>query len=273
MPDKHLGAAAGGGNAVRFYLWACWAIVYRHLIELKRYAFNTLSSLVTVYLVFLLMFFGARLLAGGEAIFGDTLEGLIVGFLVWTMAIVAYSELSWSLMREAQLGTLEQLYMCPAGFRWVILCWAGGTFLTSLVFSAPILMLMMVTTGRYLRLDIPSLIPLLLLTVAGVYGIGLAMAGLALVFKRIQAAFQILQFVFVAFLFAPSEPTWAKILPLNWGTELIGRVMVREVRLVEMPGVDLLILLTNALGWFAFGVLVFGLLERTARRRGLLGHY
>ncbi len=258
---------------MKLYLWSGWAIICRHLIELKRYAFNTLSSLATVYLVFLLMFFGAQILAGGEAMFGDSLEGLIVGFLVWTLSIIAYSELSWSLMREAQLGTLEQLYMSPAGFRWVIVCWAGGAFLMSLVFSVPVLFLMMATTGRYLRLDILSLLPLLLLTVSGVFGIGLAVAGLALVFKRIQAAFQILQFVFVAFLFAPSEPVWAKALPLNWGTELIGRVMVHEVRLTDIPGTEIAVLLANAVGWFGAGFLLFSLLERVARRRGLLGHY
>ncbi len=258
---------------MKLYLWAGWAIIYRHLIELKRYAFNTLSTLATLYVVFLLMFFGAQILVGGEVMFGDTLEGLIVGFMVWTLSIVAYSELSWSLMREAQLGTLEQLYMSPAGFRWVVVCWAGGAFLTSLVFSFPILFLMMVTTGRYLRLDVLGLLPLLVLTVAGVFGIGLAVAGLALVFKRIQAAFQILQFVFVGFLFAPSEPVWAKVLPLNWGTELIGRVMVQGTRLREIPGLELLFLLANAVGWFGAGFVAFSLLERVARRRGLLGHY
>lgn len=40
---------------------------------------------------------------------GESLEGLVVGFLVWTFAIAAYSDLSWELMREAQQGTLEQL--------------------------------------------------------------------------------------------------------------------------------------------------------------------
>jgi len=258
---------------MRLYLWSGWAMIHRHLIELKRYAFNTVSTLATVYLVFLLMFFGARILVGGEAMFGDTLEGLIVGFMVWTLSIVAYSELSWSLMREAQLGTLEQLYMSPAGFRWVIVCWAVGAFVTSLVFSIPVLLLMMVTTGRYLQLNLPGLLPLLFLTVAGVFGIGLAVAGLALVFKRIQAAFQILQFVFVAFLFAPSDAPWAKALPLNWGTELIGRMMVERVSLTQIPGVDILILVANAAGWFGVGFLVFSVLERTARRRGLLGHY
>ncbi len=255
------------------YLWSFWAILRRQAIELKRYAFNTLSSLVTIYVVFLLLFLGARFVAGGEAVFGDTLEGLIVGFTMWTFALVAYSDVSWAVMREAQQGMLEQLYMSPTGFRWVAISLAVSSFVVSFAFVAPIMGLMMVTTGRYLRLDLPSLLPLLALTLAAVYGIGLAVAGLALVFKRIQAAFQILQFVFVAFLFAPAEPLWAKALPLTWGTELIGRVVVGGTRLAEIPGVDLLLLAANGAFWLGLGILAFGLCERAARRRGLLGHY
>ena len=67
--------------------------------------------------------------------------------------------------------------------------------------------------------------PLAFLTVAPIYGIGFVMAGLALVFKRIQAFFQILQFVFVFFLFIPPETSWAKTLPLSLGTRLIGKAM------------------------------------------------
>ncbi len=171
------------------YVWSFWAVLKRRLIELKRYAFNTLSSLATIYLIFLLLFLGARFVAGPGAMFGESLEGLIVGFSMWTFAIIAYSEMSWAVMQEAQQGTLEQLNMTPAGFGWVALSMAISSFLTSFACVVPIVLLMMVTTGRYLRLDMLSLLPLLTLTLPAVYGIGLAMAGLALVFKRIQAMF------------------------------------------------------------------------------------
>jgi ABC-2 type transport system permease protein len=254
--------------------WAFFAIFERFWIELKRYAFNTLSGLVTLYLVFLLIFAGAKYARGfGIHLFGESLEGLVVGFLVWTFALAAYSDLSWSIMREAQQGTLEQLYMCPFGFRFVSFAWIASSFLTNFVFSGTLLFLMMVTTGKYLRLPIGTLLRLAFLTVAPIYGIGFVMAGLALVFKRVQAFFQILQFVFVFFLFIPPDRWWAKTLPLSLGTRLIGKAMTEGQSLWNFPSLDLLVLLGVAAFYLGLGILIFSFCERIAKNRGLLAHY
>ncbi len=255
-------------------LWAFWAIVRRQLIELKRYPFNTISGLATLYIIFLLIFLGAKFIGtAGTRFFGESLEGLVVGFMVWTFAIAAYSDLSWALIREAQLGTLEQLYMCPFGFRFVSLAWIAGSFLTSLLFVSVLLALMMATTGKVLHLNLGSLLPLLLLTLASVYGVGFATGGLALVFKRIQAFFQILQFVFVGLVALPANTWWAKALPLSLGTKLIARVMIDGIRLRDLPASELLVLLANGAFYFLLGFLALWGCERIARQRGLLGHY
>lgn len=129
----------------RFYTFL--AVLTRFLIEIKRYPFNTFSGLVTLYLIFLLLFAGAKYAQGfGVNVFGEGLEALVVGFLVWTFALAAYSDLSWEIMREAQQGTLEQLYMCPFGFRFVSIAWVLSSFLVSLIFAGVLLGLMMVTT-------------------------------------------------------------------------------------------------------------------------------
>ncbi len=256
------------------YLWTFRAVLVRLLIELKRYPLNTLSSLATLYLVFLILFTGARYAQGlGVNLFGEGLEGLVVGYLVWTFAIIAFSDLSWELMREAQQGTLEQLYMSPQGFRFVSVCWILASFLVSLIWVAALLGLMMLTTGRFLRLPLGTLGALLLLTVAPVYGIGFAMAGLALVYKRIQAFFQILQFVFVALVALPADAAWSKALPLSLGTRLLGRVMVDGDTLATLPVGDLLVLIGTAAFYLLLGVGVFRLFEEIAKDRGLLAHY
>jgi len=192
---------------------------------------------------------------------------------VWTFALSAYSDLSWSIMREAQQGTLEQLYMCPFGFRFVSFAWIVSSFLTTFVFSGTLLFLMMVTTGKYLRLPIGTLLPLAFLTVAPIYGIGFVMAGLALVFKRIQAFFQILQFVFVFFLFIPPDSWWVKTLPLSLGTRLIGKAMTEGQSLWDLPPLDLFVLLGVAAFYLGLGLLIFSFCERTGKDRGLLAHY
>lgn len=250
------------------------AMFKRYGIELRRYYFNTLSILVTVYLIFLLIFFGLRTFAGGSSGFGQTAEGLVVGFMVWFLAVFAYSELSWVLIREAQQGTLEQLSMSPLGLGKVLLGRLCAALAFDFLVMTVFLFLMMASTGRWLHLDFASILPLLILTVMGVQGIGFVMGGLALVFKQIEASFQILQFVFVALIAAPIGTfPWVKFLPLSWGGHLIGRVMIGGTSLLDIALGDLLLLVANSAFYFGLGFLVFKFFEQQARDRGLLGHY
>jgi len=99
------------------------------------------------------------------------------------------------------------------------------------------------------------------------------MAGLALVYKRIQAFFQILQFVFVALVAFPADTLWAKALPLSLGTRLLGRVMVDGDTLATLPLTDVLVLVATAVFYLVLGIGVFRLFEGVAKDRGLLAHY
>lgn len=253
------------------------ALLKKEYIYLKRYYFNTLSGIVTIYLVFLIIFYGAKALLGGSSAsagFGETLDGIVVGFMVWTFAVLAYSDLSWAMIQEAQQGTLEQLYMTPLGFSWVALFRVITTFIFNGLIVVLMLFLMMASSGKWLHLDLLSLTPLMLLTIAGVYGIGFFMGGLALVFKQVQAAFQILQFVFVFLIAAPLEQLpFMRFLPLSLGTRLIGEVMIGELSLGQLPPGEILFLIGNSAFYFGLGFLAFKLLENVARDRGLLGHY
>ncbi|MGB4337699.1 MAG: ABC transporter permease [Bacillota bacterium] len=251
------------------------AIFRRDLAMAKRYLFNTLSSLISIYVVFLLIFMGMRAFgvrpmdAGGD----QSLENTVIGFFVWTFAVFSYSDFSWGLIGEAQAGTLEQLYLAPCGFRWI----SVFSILSSLVFSAaPValaLLAMMATTGVWLSIDLVSVIPLLVITMLGAVGVGYVMGGLALVFKRVQAAFQIVQFLFVGMLVLPERLWWTRLLPLAGGNALIRQVMVNGARLWDLPAADVLTATAVGVAYLAAGLLAFSTCERLARSRGLLGHY
>ncbi|MCL0089588.1 ABC transporter permease [Dehalococcoidia bacterium] len=256
------------------YLVLLKAILKQEFILRRRYLFNTIAALSTMFMLFLFIFFGARALGGGAPGFGDTLDAIVVGFLVFTFAAFAYTEFALKMVREAQEGTLEQLYMSPVGFTWVSLFRIVSSFWFHLTFNIVFLILMMATTGRWLHLDVVSLLPLILLTLAGVYGIGFAIGGLALVFKRIESFVQIFQFAIVGLIAAPVDrfPV-LRYLPLAEGNRLIRRVMAEELSIFELPATDLLFLLANSAVYFGLGFLAFKLLENVARDRGLLGHY
>jgi len=259
---------------VQRYLIAMRAMIARNLITMRRYVFNTISGLVTMYIVFMLLFMGVRGIGGAALAGGTTLEGLIVSYLLWVLSISAYSDLAWDLNQEAQVGTLEQLYISPIGFSWLNAFNLISGLGLSFVFAAVLLTLMMLTTGTYLNLDLVSVVPLMITALLSVYGIGFAMGGLALVFKRIQSFFQIFQFVFVAFLALPLDRfPWAQFLPLTMGGHLLRQVMVHGLRLWELPVGSLAVLILTGVGYLALGLTVFEWSAKVAKRKGLLGHY
>jgi ABC-2 type transport system permease protein len=250
-------------------------IFRREFTMMTRYAINTVSSLASIYLFFVLIFLGIKSLSShmAEDALSGSLEGAIIGFFVWTFTIFAYSDLSWNLIGEAQAGTLEQLYLTPLGFKWVCTFTVLSTFLLNLIPHMVFLVAMMATTGRWLNIDLVSLIPLLAITVLGAYGFGFALGGLALIFKRIQALFQIVQFVFMAFLIVPFRVPWAKFLPLSMGNSLLYDVMVEGSRLWELPMKNLFIAIAVGTAYLSVGLIIFSRCENIAKDRGLLGHY
>jgi len=248
------------------------AVAYKSLVLRVRYAFNTVTSLFTIYVFFALLFFGGREIAP-QAI-DDSLTGIIVGFFLILTATVAYADLSWELIREAQWGTLEQLYMSPLGFGRVVTIKTAVNLLVAFGFGGVLLGAMLVTTGETLVLDPLVVLPVGFLTICTAVGVGYVLGGLALVFKRIENVFQIVQFSFVGLVAAPVDQfPLLKLLPLALGSDLLRDGMGRGTPLWDLPTADLALLIVTAVGYLVVGYALFGLLSRKARADGKLGKY
>ena len=248
------------------------ALARKRVVLLKEYPVNTLTQLAVTYMFFAGIFFGGQAVAGPAIT--DSLPGIIVGFFVWTMAITAFAGAARSIMQEAQWGTLEQLYMSPYGFERVMGVNAVVRLLESFAWGGAILAAMLATTGETLALDVLTVVPLMVLTVASALGVGFVFAGLALVYKRIDNIFGLLNFGLLFLVAAPADeyPVLAA-LPLSQGSTLLQRAMTEGVAIWNLPAVDLAVLVATAVGYVAAGVVAFRLAERRARRDGLLGQY
>lgn len=253
-------------------LYGAW--LRRNFIEVRRYYFDSLSGLVTIYAFFVVLFFGARLFGGSNPGFGETLSGMVVSYAMWAMTMFALGSLTFELTQEAQLGTLEQLSMSPFGLPTVLVARVFTNILVYFGMFLGLLVLLMATTGKWLNLSPVSTLPLLLVTLAGVVGVGFVLAGLTIVFKRVQQALQIYQAALIGLIVAPVDQVEAlKYLPLTWGSALLRDVMVRKASIFDLPVGDLAFLAVNSAVYFFAGIGVFKLFERAARERGLLGHY
>jgi ABC-2 type transport system permease protein len=206
---------------------------------------------------------------------------LCLGIGAYTFVYLLVQKLFWRLLTDIQTGTLEQTYLSPVP-PWVHI--ALGRPLASIVETAVVVGAMYGVTSTVVRLEfewrLEALMPVAALIVGGV-GLALMVAGLALVWKRIEMlndlVLMLIMFFSGAGLNLDNMPVWS--LPI--ASSLFLTHSIAGLRTVMLDGDSLAIggtgglvwLATTAVGWLVSGVVVFKLCEGIAQRRGTLSHY
>ncbi|MCH7472474.1 hypothetical protein IIA79_05930 [bacterium] len=245
-----------------------------------RYPVELFAGMFILYLLFMGLFLGAKVLAGSNAIAGN-LDALVIGYTMWYFAIIAINRMSVDIESEARQGTLEQVYLhAPSylGLLWIraathIVLGGGAVLLLSLLIQA--------TTRHFLQLTwgiIPPLFFVMVLTIAGLCGFGLILGGFSLVFKRIGQLAAIVQFslFFLAYtdLSLIPEP-WRGIvshLPMGRGVDIL-KSLIAEQGVSSAIASSIAWLAADSLIYVAVGSMLFLSMERIARKGGLLSHY
>jgi ABC-2 type transport system permease protein len=247
----------------------------QHMIVTRHYYFNLVTALISSYAFFFMIFMGTSAAYSDSPGYARGLAEVVVRLMIWILCSQGFVDLANGIANEAAQGTLEQVAMSPFGMGRVLLARVFSRFFVQYVFALALLVLMMATTGRWMRLDLLSMTPLLLLTAAGAYGVGLVMGGVTLVFKRTNATFGVLQYLLMGLIAIPREkfPLLVELLPLSLGSHLVGQVMIGRTPLTRLPLADLAMLAGNSAFYLGLGYLLFQLFERRARELGTLGHY
>ena len=237
---------------------------------LRRYLLNTVIQVFAFALTFALVFFGGQQFA--PTVIQDSLGGLIVGFFVWTMAAQAYNRVSKQVETEAKWGTLEQLYMSPFGIERVVFANSLFFIFGSLGFGMVVLGVMVALSDTSLSVPL-AVVPLGLLTIFPVIGMGLALGGLSLIYKKIGAITGLMQLFLVGFISLPlqANPLVAAV-PLTVGTRVIETTM-RAGTVTAVSPTMLGILAVKFVVYLGLGFGGLHYLQKVARRRGVLGQY
>lgn len=206
---------------------------------------------------------------------------LFIGVAAFTYTYLHLQKMFWRLLAEIQSGTLEQTYLSPLP-SWVHV--VGGRVVAAVAETAIVVAVTFGVTSLVVRLDlqwrVDALVPLALLIV-GAAGLALVVAGITLVWKRIQMLNDLVLlgvFFFSGAVLPPAEmPGWADAV----GTPLFMTHAVAGLRTVMLDGDTLAWggtgglawMLGTSVAWFASGLLMFRFCERIARRQGSLSHF
>ena len=247
----------------------------RRWIEFRRYPVEAIAGIFLFSVIFYGLFLSARYIAGPSFQLGDRLDSIIIGYVLWALVSFIQASIAGELQREAQTGTLEQLFLSRYGAIPVFLMRTLADLTLQLTLIVCILLIIMALTGS--RLSFPPALLLPFVTVLlGAYGFAFILGSLALLLKRVQQLLFIFQFPLLFLLSVPTE-TWTgpaqiltQLLPMTTGAGLLRALMARG----ESLNFTLLIIaFVNGAAYLAVGLVLFRLAEREAKRRGMLSGY
>lgn len=247
------------------------------LLLMWKYRFNLLAQLG----MFCFLFVGVGFLMGEGQIQSQELPGIMVGFMVWFFAFMAINQLSIALIGEAQIGTLEQMYMSPAPPEWLLLGRVFCSFTTTSISACLMGAVLFGILNVHFPLSI-SLMVVFLITLAGVFGFGFLLGGLTLVYKQVGAFTSIIQnmLIFMNGTLLPVEkfPPWmwaiSQTLPTTQGIVVLREIAI-EGQTLSMVWNDgsLQWLCLHSTIYLVLGWLTFKWGENRAKKHGSLGQY
>ena len=247
----------------------------RTWILYRRYPMNYFSGLFVMLFTFYGLIMGAQFLGGNAFAMGDRLDGVILGYWLWNLAIFAFTYTAATMQTEAIAGTLEQLFLSSFGALRIFLARILASLVINIVTSTLLLLVMLILTGRTLSFPLEIILPLASAVMAA-YGIGLMVGGAALVFKQVSRFMTIVQFMLLPLVVVPFDevegidPEVFNFLPMEPSAALLRSLMARGEAL---DLTQLAISLGNGVGHMLLGVLVFHWAVKTARKHALLGQF
>ena len=166
----------------------------RTWLQTLRYPSEVIGGVVILTTVFYGIFLSTQYMAGPSSTFGDRLDSVVVGYMIWTLVLYIVNDIATSLQLEANTGTLEQVFLSPFGAPRVFFARAIASLTLRFLLMLIVLGLIIAMTGSRLSFPPMLLLPLATLLLSA-YGLAFLMGSFALVLKKVQQLLSVFQFL------------------------------------------------------------------------------
>ena len=234
----------------------------------RRYLLHTIMG----YLMLIFIFAGlirADLAASQKSLDTGAADSLIIGFMVWLFAALAYSCTSKDVSEFMEARSIEHAFMAPVPFVYILCVRAFIQILFSIATFIFMVFVMHLILGERSRIEFISLFFACLLAAPSLLGVGLAVSGILLFIKRGEV---LLAFTFMGILglvALPAYPAnaWA-FLPYSLGAAAARAAGNGE----QIAGATFWLISMNSAAYLFLGCVVFSFMQRHVRAKGILGH-
>ena len=270
------------------YASTFWAMTRKELTVMARYPVEFIASFGRVFLIVAVFVLGGKMftpIQAGQAGANNTSGLMVYGFILFMFLGDTLWTVGYAIRHEQVQGTLEQLYLSPASkfaslvsrvsntLIWTgLLCAAGGALMALMIGRLPVENPLM---GLYI----------LVMSLAGTFGIGFAFAALTLRIKEsAQTLANLLQFVFLIlcanfFPFSALPPflySLARLIPMAYSVDAFRSALMGFPpgfpELASFP-VEVIIITVFGIIMPFVGYGLYRRAENQARRQGSLSAY
>ena len=244
----------------------------------RRYWLETAATWVGYIVIFAAVFLGIRVggLGAGSSEWG---QEAAIRYAIWVLCLHTVVGLPQLVQEEAMTGVLEQRFLVPNGGVSSLIMYHIGRFLVWLFGTTLLSFAVLVIAPTPIHFN-AGIVPVVLLILVGIEGLGLLLAGLALFFKRIGAVTQLVQMALLGLALLPVDnlsKAWQalfQVLPLSAGLPLLNNLLLgRTSFLLAVRYPDFWVLFVSSTVWLIIGLASLRWMVRLVKRRGLLGRY
>ncbi len=221
------------------------------------------------------------LLIDGGVLIPEKIAPAVVGYIIWVYANYIIYDANYFIIDAGQTGVLEQVYLTPYPFAFKLF----SRFVAAVVYCSLELILVIASLLIFCPIKMPFTVGALIafiITLVGIGGFALMLAGLGLIFKKSQPFAYLINNVLLFFngSILPLEkmPFWiqyfSKTLPTTQGIAVLRSITFNHQSLAStFADGSMLILMINSAFYLAAGCVIFVYCERWAQKKGILGHY
>ncbi|QSX05102.1 hypothetical protein JYG23_10435 [Sedimentibacter sp. zth1] len=245
--------------------------------DLIRYKFNTLTNIATFYFLFMAMLLGLKILgntlSSSPLKIGSSIDTFIIAYFLWTVMYMAYANIAYAIINDASKGTLEQIAMSNLGLHSVVIVRGICETIINFIMCFVVLFLAMYTSGRWINVKALQIIVILFIGMFSMFGIGLIFGGLAIIFKRINAVLNLVQYFLIGLTMIDTTQLASIFIPFVPAINMVYKLSLGESTLLSFSIQNYIILIANSVLFFSIGLFVFKYCCNKAKKKGLLGQY
>lgn len=243
-------------------------------IDFKGYLVNSISQVVSLYLIFVGILLGLSFVAQPGKDFSTSV--LVVGYIQWMFAVYCFQNIAESVVSNAGRGTIDTLYSHTGNFK-LYLFYDVIAYL--FIASLEIAIVLFVIDATLPSISIPFVafaktLPLLLISLCSILGLGFALGGIALLSKKVKALLYLIQYLFVLLLLFYREDSLAIfVVPYAYGAVLLRQTVTGGTSLFSLPPFQWGMLTMNSFFYLLIGIGIFHLCEKRVLKKGTLSHF